>query len=231
MKKKMMIKMKCEHMGKRTTAGDIIRDKNIGVEKYPEIGSKDLFCLANVPGSGYQEVYCIIFLIVHFVRRRAKKVIYYFQNLKSVVLAPCRMQCEDTGMVATGIPQLPTFMNMQLDLNTEVMTAIQKIPRSSADERFDILEMMRRYSSSSSSTSSSSSSSCSSSSSSSSSSTSASSFSSVTAADNGVDNCTVNTWVVKNLFSRLPENYPLQTKAPLKSLYDLWYYGVPSVRI
>ena len=74
-------------MGKRSIARIIIGDKNIWMGRYPQIGwksennnfiyfTKNLICLANLPGSGYQEIDFTIFLIVHFVRSRAKKVVY-----------------------------------------------------------------------------------------------------------------------------------------------------------
>jgi hypothetical protein len=48
------------------------------------------------------------------------------QSLKSDILEPCRMTCVETGMVATGIPPLHVFMNMQDSKNSAILSAIEK---------------------------------------------------------------------------------------------------------
>ena len=55
-------------------------------------------------------------------------------SLRPYVLAPCRMSCEVTGMVATGIPPLHVFMNQQQNSNTTIISAIENSSRSAAVE-------------------------------------------------------------------------------------------------
>ena len=51
-------------------------------------------------------------------------------SLNSLVLAPCRMTCEQTGMVATGIPPLHIFMNQQQNNSSAIMSAIEHHSRA-----------------------------------------------------------------------------------------------------
>jgi hypothetical protein len=46
-------------------------------------------------------------------------------SLKPFLLPPCRMTCQHTGMVATGIPPLHVFMNQQQNNSTAIMSAIE----------------------------------------------------------------------------------------------------------
>lgn len=55
-------------------------------------------------------------------------------SLSSSVLTPSRMSCEQTGMVATGIPPLHVFMNQQHNSNSAIMSAIVHHSRA-ADSR------------------------------------------------------------------------------------------------
>ena len=55
-------------------------------------------------------------------------------SLRPYVLAPCRMSCEVTGMVATGIPPLHVFMNQQQNSNNTMISAIENSSRSAAVE-------------------------------------------------------------------------------------------------
>jgi hypothetical protein len=47
-------------------------------------------------------------------------------TLAASVLAPCRMTCNQTGMVATGIPPLHVFMNQQQDNSSAILSAIEQ---------------------------------------------------------------------------------------------------------
>lgn len=47
-------------------------------------------------------------------------------SLAASVLAPCRMTCNQTGMVATGIPPLHVFMNQQQDNSSAILSAIEQ---------------------------------------------------------------------------------------------------------
>ena len=55
-------------------------------------------------------------------------------TLRPSVLPPCRMSCEVTGMVATGIPPLHVFMHQQQNHNTTMISAIANSSRSAAVE-------------------------------------------------------------------------------------------------
>jgi hypothetical protein len=54
-------------------------------------------------------------------------------SLKSFLLAPSRMACHQTGMVATGIPPLHAFMNQQQDSNSAILSAIEQHSRAAVE--------------------------------------------------------------------------------------------------
>ena len=51
-------------------------------------------------------------------------------SLSSLVLAPCRRTCRESGMVATGIPLLHIFMNQQQNNSSAIKSAIEELSRS-----------------------------------------------------------------------------------------------------
>jgi hypothetical protein len=52
-------------------------------------------------------------------------------SLKTSILIPQRMSCENTGMIATGIPPLHAFMKQQDSHNAAILTAIENNGRTS----------------------------------------------------------------------------------------------------
>ena len=52
-------------------------------------------------------------------------------SLKPFILEPNRMSCEETGMVAAGIPSLHVFMKQQESNNLAILSAIEQHGRPS----------------------------------------------------------------------------------------------------